>query len=175
MDISGDHPTPAFASRRHAATLTFMDTPGAVPPDADDVALWNLMSEYNWDDGFAVPLAVVQHAHCDRALALRLFWELDDAARIHLSDEENALREEYSAEAAYSPENFKHIVAYATILTGRLRRGDYPDGANEYDTGYMSVDLPDQTERQRKLRELRTARARQEYDDAFLRPALSTG
>lgn len=133
------------------------------------------MSEYNWDDGFAVPVAVVQHAQCDRALALRLFWELDDAARIHLSDEENALREHYSAEAAYAPENFQHIVAYATTLTSRLRRGDYPDGANEYDTGYMSVDLPDQTERQRKLRELRTARARREYDDAFLRPALSTG
>ncbi len=22
-----------------------------VPPDADDVALWVLMSEYNWDEG----------------------------------------------------------------------------------------------------------------------------
>ncbi|MGO1851379.1 DUF4274 domain-containing protein [Microbacterium sp.] len=152
-----------------------MDTPGTVLPDADEVALWNLMSEHNWDDGFAVPLAVAQHAHCDRALALRLFWELDDAARIHLSDEENALREQYSAEAAYEPKKFEHIVAYATILTTRLRRGDYPDGANEYDTGYMAIDLPDQTERQRKLRELRTARARQKYDDAFLRPALNAG
>lgn len=152
-----------------------MDTPDTVLPDADEVALWNLMSEHNWDDGFAVPLAVAQHGRCDRALALRLFWELDDAARIHLSDEENALREQYSAEAAYEPEQFEHIVAYATILTSRLRRGDYPDGANEYDTGYMAIDLPDQTERQRKLRELRTARAREQYDDTFLRPALNAG
>lgn len=149
-----------------------MDTT-ALRPDADEVTLWDVMSEHNWDDGFSLPLAVVRHARCDRALALRLFWDLDDAARLHLADEENALRENYSAEAKYEPEEFARIVAYATTLVDRLRRGDYPDGLNQFDTGYMPVDLPGQNAQQRRLRELRTTHARREYDDVFLRPALT--
>ena len=130
------------------------------------------MGDHNWDDGFALPLAVVRHPRCDRALALRLFWELDDAARTHLADEENALSEGYRAEAKYEPEEFERIVAYATTLVDRLRRGDYPDGRNEYDTGFMELALPGQSERQRRLRAARTERARKQYDDAFLCPAL---
>lgn len=153
-----------------------MTTPhDAVPPESDEIALWKLMSGHHWDDGYGLPLAVVQHPRCDRALALRLFWELDDAARIHLSDEEHALREHYSTEATYAPEEFERIVAYATTLVGRLRRGDFPDGANEFDTGYTDIAPPDLTDGQRKLRALRTKRARQEHEDVFLRPALSDG
>ncbi|GAB3161369.1 DUF4274 domain-containing protein [Myceligenerans halotolerans] len=144
-----------------------------VPPDADEVDLWNLMSHYNWDDGFAVPLAVAQHPRCDRALALRLFWELDDTARIHLSDEADALRESFSTEMTHEPEEFERVVTYATTLVDRLRRGDFPDGRNEYDTGFMTVDDPaGQTEGQRKIRAIRTKRAQLEYDDTFLRPAI---
>ncbi|WP_197517291.1 DUF4274 domain-containing protein [Microbacterium karelineae] len=124
------------------------------------------------DDGYAIPLAVARHPRCDRALALRLFWDLDDTARIHLSDEAGALHESFSTEATREPEEFERIVAYATTLVDRLRAGSYPDGANEYDTGFMELDAPGQTEQQRRIRALRTRRARSEYDDAFLRPAV---
>lgn len=146
-----------------------------MPPDADEVALWNLMNDHNWDDGYTVPLAVARHPRCDRALALRLFWELDDTARLHLSDEETALSENFSDVAKYEPEEFTRIVAYATTLVDRLRRSDYPEGQNQFDTGFMAVDLPNQGERQRKLRELRTKRAQQEYDEVFLFPSLHPG
>lgn len=47
--------------------------PAEIADLSDETALWEIINEYNWDDGFAVPLAVVRHPKCDRALALRLF------------------------------------------------------------------------------------------------------
>ncbi|WP_306367831.1 DUF4274 domain-containing protein [Nocardiopsis sp. CC223A] len=136
----------------------------------DERRLWELMSAYNWDEGFEVPLAVVTHPRCDRALALRLFWELDDTARIHHSDEANALRENHTAEARYQPEDFDRMVRYCSTLVSGLWEGTFPIGANSFDTGFFGLDDPALTDRQRALRTDRTRRAQQEYEDGFLRP-----
>lgn len=143
-----------------------------IGPEADESMLWALFSDYNWDDGYSLPLAVVRHPRCDRALALRLFWELDDTARIHLSDEDNALGEHYGPTKRYQPEEFERLVAYATTLVDGIRRGAYPEGANTFDTGFMESNAPELSESKRKLRALRTKRALAEYDEAFLRPAM---
>ncbi len=34
---------------------------------------------YNWDDGFAIPRAVLQHPRCERGTALLIYWALGGA------------------------------------------------------------------------------------------------
>lgn len=150
-----------------------MESAVPLPMSSDEIDLWQLISAYNWDDGFALPLAVVQHPNCDRALALRLFWEVDDAARIHHSDEQNGLVEQYSAEAEYQPEEFERIRSYAERLVNGLRDDVFPEGRNSFDTGFMSAPHLVLTEQQLKLRNLQTKRAKLEYTDQFLKPAWS--
>ena len=140
---------------------------------ADERRLWELMSAYNWDDGFEVPLAVVTHPRCDRALALRLFWELDDSAQIHHSDETCALQENYTVEARYQPEEFDRMVRYCSALVSGLQEGTFPLGANSFDTGFFGFDAPALTDRRRTLRIARTRSAQQEYEDGFLRPVTA--
>lgn len=141
---------------------------GAALPD--EAALWELMSAYNWDDGFAVPLAVFSHPRCDRALALRLFWELDATARTHYEDEETAIRELYASDAERDPDSFRTLLAYCTTLVDRLRQQSFPTGANRFDTGYFNLDNPTLTERHRTIRAIRTKRAQKQFEDVFLRP-----
>lgn len=138
----------------------------------DEVALWELMSEYNWDDGFVVPLAVVSHPRCDRALALRMFWELDDAAQLHHGDEDAAIREIYASDAEFDPDGFRALLAYCNTLVERLREQSFPSGRNRFDTGYFNLDDPTLTERQRAIRAAHTKLAQKEFDDAFIQPAL---
>lgn len=149
--------------------------PERVAELADETRLWELMSAYNWDDGFAVPLAVVRHPRCDRALALRMFWALDDAARLHHSDERNALRDAYATEAAYEPDDFAALVAYCATLVDGIRAGTFPIGANSFDTGYHGLDDPHLTPRQRTLRAAHAKLSRRTYADAFLHPVHGTG
>lgn len=89
----------------------------------DEGALWELMSAYNWDDGFSVPLAVVLHPRCDRALALRMFWELDDAAQLHHGDGEVAIRDLYASDAESDPDGFQALLAYCTTWWRDSARG----------------------------------------------------
>lgn len=138
----------------------------------DERALWELMSAYNWDDGFSVPLAVVLHPRCDRALALRMFWELDDAAQLHHGDGEAAIRDLYASDAESDPDGFQALLAYCTTLVARLREGSFPPGTNRFDTGYLNLDDPSLTDRQRKMRAAHTKRAQERFEDAFLLPAL---
>jgi len=104
------------------------------------------------------------------ALALRLYWELDDAAQIHHSDEDHALRENYTVEATYQPRQFETLVAYCTALVDGLRAEAFPIGRNSYDTGFFGLDDPALTDRQRTLRTARTERAQADYEDGFIRP-----
>ncbi|ALC04511.1 hypothetical protein CDES_00115 [Corynebacterium deserti GIMN1.010] len=78
--------------------------PNLVAALPDESALWELMSQYNWDDGFIIPLAVSSHPRCDRALALRMFWELDDSAQLHYGLEEVADHEMYAKDLCRSHE-----------------------------------------------------------------------
>ncbi len=146
--------------------------PSLVANLPDEVALWELMSHYNWDEGFAIPLAVVSHPLCDRALALRMFWDLDDTARVHYDDEESGIRDEYASDAEHDPDGFRTLLAYCTILVERLRAQGFPNGANRFDTGYCNLDNPTLTERQRTIRAAHTKFAQKEFEDAFLEPVL---
>ncbi|HET8994794.1 MAG TPA: DUF4274 domain-containing protein [Rhodococcus sp. (in: high G+C Gram-positive bacteria)] len=148
------------------------DLPSLVADLPDELALWELMSAYNWDDGFAVPLAVIEHPRCDRALALRMFWELDDTGELHHSDEDAAIRELYASDAERDPDGFRTLLAYCTTLVDRLREQSFPNGRNRFDTGYLNLDDPTLTERQRAIRAAHTKRARKEFEDAFLQPEL---
>jgi|GEM_PF-6206626 len=136
----------------------------------DETQLWDLMSGYNWGDGFEVPLAVVRHPRCDRGLALRLYWELDDAARVHQSDENAGLRDGYSTTATYEPADFERLVDYCTLLVRGLRDESFPIGRNSFDTGFFRFDEPSLTDRQRRLRVARTKAAQRDAEDGFLRP-----
>lgn len=138
----------------------------------DEIALWELMSAYNWGDGFAIPLAVVSHPRCDRALALRMFWELDEAAQLHCDDEETAIREMYASDAEHDPEGFRVLLDYCTTLVTGLREQRFPRGQNRFDTGCFNLDDPTLTDRQRTLRAAHTKRAQQTFEDVFLQPEL---
>ncbi len=146
--------------------------PNLVADLPDESALWELMSAYNWDDGFAIPLAVVSHPRCDRALALRMFWELDEAAQLHYSDEETSIREMHASDAEHDPDGFRILLAYCTSLVAGLRDQSFPSGRNRFDTGYFNLDDPTLTERQRAIRAAHTKRAQQHFEDAFLQPEL---
>lgn len=146
--------------------------PALVAALPDEDALWELMSAYNWDDGFAIPLAVVSHPRCDRALALRMFWELDDTAQLHHGDEAAAIREEYADGADRDPDAFRTLLAYCSTLVAGLRDQTFPHGRNRFDTGFFALDDPTLTERQRALRAAHTKRARQQFEDHFLDPEL---
>ncbi|MGN5240191.1 DUF4274 domain-containing protein [Rhodococcus sp. SJ-3] len=137
---------------------------------ADEFRLWELMSHYNWDEGFEVPLAVIRHPRCDRALALRLFWDLDDAAREYLVGGTTDFGASY---APYDAEEAARVEEYCRILTEGLRHGRFPPGRNSFDTGFFGTDDPTLTERQRKLRAGKTTLAQRDYDDAFLHPAVA--
>ncbi|MGW4480941.1 DUF4274 domain-containing protein [Rhodococcus triatomae] len=135
---------------------------------ADETALWALMDDYNWDDGFEVPLAVVRHLRCDRALALRLFWELDDSAR-EFHDEQTPLGSTF---APYDAEEARRVDDYCRTLVDGLREERFPTGRNTFDTGFFHLDDPALTERQRKLRAAKTTRTQRDYADGFIRPVL---
>lgn len=148
------------------------DLPAMVADLPDETALWELMSAYNWDEGFTVPLAVVEHPRCDRALALRLFWELDDTAQIHHSDEDSAINELYDGDAERDPDGFSVLVAYCAALVTGLREQRFPIGRNRFDTGYFNLDDPTLTERQRAIRAGHTKHAQRRFEDSFLQPVL---
>jgi len=97
---------------------------------ASETQLWTLIDHYSWDDGFAVPLAVVRHPKCDRALALHLFWEIDEIAQLYDSQGESGLREELDFLARSDPTGFAHALEYCKTLVAGLHNQTYPVGAN---------------------------------------------
>lgn len=137
---------------------------------ADERQLADLVTGYNWDDGFDVPLAIVRHPRCDRGLALRLFWDVDDGVgQAFARGGEAELTSEFSTTARYDAAGFGVLVSYAEALVSGLRAGHFTVGHNAFDTGFFGDD-PSLTDRQRTLREVRTTRALREWDEALLRP-----
>lgn len=55
--------------------------------------LENLLEEYNWDDGFAVPQKILNSPDCDLVLALKIFYLADGYAYFNESAEHMALDE----------------------------------------------------------------------------------
>jgi hypothetical protein len=137
---------------------------------ADETQLRDLMSGDNWDDGYEVPLAVVRHPRCDRALALRMCWALDDTAQIHHPDEDGALHEDDTTERECDPADFERMVPYCATLVNGLRDECFPVGRNSFDTGFFGIDGPSLTERQRKPESVKTKVVQRDHEDGFLRP-----
>ncbi|WP_231910999.1 DUF4274 domain-containing protein [Corynebacterium suranareeae] len=160
------------AEKWRIPAMTQANLPAAIADLSDETALWEIINEYNWDDGFAVPLAVVRHPKCDRALALRLFWDIDDTAQIHYSDEESAIAELYASTEENDPVEFGRIMDYCTTLVEGLRKQTYPRGANRFDTGFFNLDDEALTERQRKICAGKTKFALKNFEEAFLQPEL---
>ncbi|MDR1795194.1 MAG: DUF4274 domain-containing protein [Erysipelotrichaceae bacterium] len=132
--------------------------------------IWELMENYNWDDGYAVPLAAVSHPCFDRALALYLFWEIDEAPQHYYAGGEKGLREIYSYMLKYQPEEYPVLVKFCKTLVDGIRVGTYPISSHSYDTGFFGFDNPDLTESQTKLRMAKTKLKQKEYEDTFLMP-----
>ena len=134
----------------------------------DETALYRLAEEYNWNDGFEVPLAIVQNQACDLGLALMLFWEIDEP-KLYVKDPDS----EFLASPDYVPESQQQAkLEFCRILTEGLRESRFAHGANQYDTCFFGEELFEDGSRQAKIREIKTRKALQEYEECFLRPCL---
>ncbi|WP_118976245.1 DUF4274 domain-containing protein [Taibaiella koreensis] len=131
----------------------------------DPQLLWALMSHYNWDDGFAIPLETVRHAQCDLGLALMLFWEFDEA-RIFYDNPESLKRE------FYNETDNDYRTAFCQTLIDGIRNGHYQPGSNKYDTGFYGEDLDLENASRQRIRAIKTKKARERYEEAFLKPLL---
>ena len=55
--------------------------------------LENMLSEYNWDDGFEIPKEILANPYCDLALALSIFYHADGFAYLDGFAEKAGLKE----------------------------------------------------------------------------------
>lgn len=127
--------------------------------------LRQLVENYNWDDGFAIPVEVVKHPLCDLGLALLLFWEYD-TPRMYYQDPVSIINE-YDSE-----EEKQHKISFCEILISGIRNGTYKAGVIKYDTGFFGEGLYPGDERKQRIREIKTKKAREQYEEVFMRPVL---
>ena len=83
---------------------------------------------YNWDDGFEVPKDIAEHASCDRATALTLFWLAEGISLYDGSIEEVAEEEREWAD-------------FCRLLGQRLVDGHYPLGVTSFDPELSKVQV----------------------------------
>lgn len=81
-------------------------------PDMPRSELHERLHDHNWDDGVALPQAVLDHANCDLPLALDAFW-LADAYETLLGGIET------------TPFNAERL-AFGRELAQRILAGHYP-------------------------------------------------
>lgn len=127
--------------------------------------LRQLVEGYNWDDGIAIPLEIVKHPCCDLGLALLLFWEYD-IARMYYLDPLSIINE-YDSE-----EEKKNKISFCEILISGIRNSTYKAGDTKYDTGFFGEGLYSGDERKRKIRDIKTRKARELYEEVFMKPVF---
>lgn len=120
-------------------------------------SLMKLMQQYDWSEGFEIPLAVITHSCCDLGLALYLFWQSDEA------------RQYYKGESDTDDE---YQLAFCKTLVDGLLKGRYKEGSNKFDTGFYGEHLFPEGSAVHELRALKTQRAQKLYADALLQPVL---
>lgn len=91
---------------------------------ANPEELFYFASEYNCDNGLAVPTAIADHPLCDMATALLLFWRADGIAAL---DRKEA--------TSFQEEWFR----FCESLTSRLLRSEFPEGSNSFDPQLSEV------------------------------------
>ena len=79
----------------------------------DEEALFIYASEYNWDNGFDVPQAILQNENCSLSIALLLFHSADGA--LYLEDRSSA-------------EGTKRWLSFVSALYKRIIKGEFPKG-----------------------------------------------
>ncbi|MDN3694983.1 DUF4274 domain-containing protein [Chryseobacterium tructae] len=131
----------------------------------DPLLLWELMSHYNWDDGFVIPLEVVKHNQCDLGLAMMLFWEFEEAKMYYEDPASIVSNYDNTEESTYKSQ-------YCKTLINGIRKGLYLSGVNKYDTGFLGEKMPIEDERKQKMRALKTKRALETYESVFLSPVF---
>lgn len=72
--------------------------------------LRQLLNEYNWDDGFDLPMELLENPNCDLALALEIF-SLADGYNYLINESESAFLKEWK---------FFVEKLYADILEGKF-------------------------------------------------------
>jgi hypothetical protein len=79
----------------------------------DEESLFAYASEYNWDDGFAIPQAILQNKNCSLNVALFIFHAADGT--LYLEDKNNA-------------EGTKNWFTFVSNLYNRILKKEFPKG-----------------------------------------------
>jgi hypothetical protein len=100
----------------------------------DPLILHAIADNYNWDDGFEVPTAIMRNPNCDLGTALMLFdlsegWEL-------LAQPEPDL-EDWRREGS----DWEREWRFVAELYGRIIRGEFASQEISYDPGLNRVQL----------------------------------
>lgn len=127
--------------------------------------LFDLITNYNWGDGFELPLAVMQHKECDLGIALMLFWENDYPQLYYFDPKSEFLTTNYE-----SDEEIEYKIAFCKTVVEGIRSGNFKKGPNEYDTGCFGEHLHPADSRKAKIRKGNTKFKLQEFEEPFLRP-----
>lgn len=129
--------------------------------------LFSLIENYNWDDGFELPFVVVSHDKCDLGLALMLFWEFDEPKFYYENPKSKWLFSDYEDE-----KEIEFKINFCNILIEGIKNNQFKKGPNAFDTGFFGEDLYPENDRKSKIRKMKTKRALEEYEEAFLKPCL---
>lgn len=84
----------------------------------DEESLFTYASEYNWDDGFDVPQAILQNKNCSLSVALLIFHSADGVS--YLEDKSEA-------------EGTKRWLSFVSGLYKRIIKGEFPKGSMPFD------------------------------------------
>ena len=84
----------------------------------DEESLFTYASEYNWDNGFEIPQAILQNSNCSLSVALLVFHSADGV--VYLEDKSSA-------------EGTKRWLSFVSSLYKRILKGEFPKGKMPFD------------------------------------------
>lgn len=84
----------------------------------DEESLFVYASEYNWDNGFDVPQAILQNKNCSLNVALLVFHSADGI--LYLEDKSSA-------------EGTRRWLSFVSGLYKRILKGEFPKGKMPFD------------------------------------------
>ena len=84
----------------------------------DEESLFVYASEYNWDNGFDVPQAILQNPNCSLSVALLVFHSVDGI--LYLEDKSSA-------------EGTRRWRSFVSALYKRILKGEFPKGNVPFD------------------------------------------
>ena len=84
----------------------------------DEESLFTYASEYNWDNGFDVPQAILQNSDCTLSVALLVFHSADGV--LYLEDKSSA-------------EGTRRWMTFISGLYKRILKGEFPGGKMPFD------------------------------------------